>query len=853
MPELTEGLLDAVGDAVVMIDETQRIVAFNRAACEMFGYDAAEVLGRTLDMLLPEGVAEGHRQIVAALGSERASFGPLALRDVSARRRNGTEFPIELTVASAQLGGVRVMSAVVRDVTSALARAAARTETIERVTAVLQHASDGLVIAGPDGCISYASPYAERLLGAESGGLVGADGASFLHPDDFAANLELLGETHEKPGASVRYEGRVRACDGRWVWVEITMTNLLDDPRVGGFVTNFRDISGPRAAAAQREAVAEFGLWALRGASVGELAHRASELVTKFFDTDAAAVTQRVGEDSLVVRACVGWPQSVVGMTMAAPPGSPSARTLASGKPVVIEDYAAEAPFPSKEMIDAAGIRSSLGVAIAGADGPWGVLGVLSNEPARFTMTDAAFVQTLSNVLASAIERSRAEEELARQALHDPLTGLPNRALLTDRIELGLAATSRAPESHLVVQLIDLDNFKRVNDTLGHTAGDDLLREVARRLRDAVRAEDTVARFGGDEFVVVTELTEHSENPVVLTERILSTLREPYDLRGGELFVTASIGIATSTHVSSSADSLLRDADAVMYEAKALGGNRAAIFDRKLRADLVNRAELERDLRQALARDELHVLYQPVVNSTTGRLVGSEALLRWQHPERGLLTPDRFIRIAEDTGMIVPIGRWVLQRACEQLAEWQRTHGQPDLGASVNLSPRQLADPDLVPSIRDALASTGIDPATLRLEITETMIVDDLALAESTIASIAELGVGLIIDDFGTGYSSLSYLKRLPIVCIKIDRSFVTDVCQDPADQAIVASVSELAQRLGVCTVAEGVETAEQLAAVRGLGCTLIQGFYYARPLAASELDDWLADRSRLVAVDVAS
>jgi PAS domain S-box/diguanylate cyclase (GGDEF) domain len=842
-------VLDGLAVAVVMIDESQNLVAFNRSASEMFGYEAAEVLGQPLDMLLPPDTAADHRHHVVAFGSETAATLPRSDgRTLTGRRRSGEVFPIEIAIAKTWVGGQRVFSAVIHDITGLRRDGATQAEAIDRFTAVLQHASDGVIIADSNGRISYASPYAESLLGVPKGGLLGANGAAFLHPDDIQANLALLAEAQATPGKSVRYEGRLRAGDGRWVWAEITRTNLFDDPRVGGFVTNFRDISEARAAAAQRDAIAAFGLWALRGASVRQLAHRATELVVEFLEADAAAVLEDVvgGGDEVLVQACLGWPQDFVGHAMPGPRKSPGGATLAEESSLVVADYATEPSFPGKETLATMGVRSSLRVPIAGDPGQWGVLSAMANQPDQFSPKDVAFMQAVANVLASALERSRAESELARQALHDHLTGLPNRALLTDRIELGLAACTRAPETSLVALLIDLDNFKRVNDTLGHTAGDDLLCEVARRLRDTVRAEDTVARFGGDEFVIVTEMHPHSESPLVLADRILAALRQPYALRGGELFVTASIGIAASSRECNSADSLLRDADAVMYEAKNLGRNRYAVFDTSLRTELMTRAELERDLHQALDRDELRVYYQPVVDSTSGKMVGSEALVRWAHPRRGLLLPGEFIRIAEDTGMILPIGRWVLQRACEQLAAWQRDHRQPDLGISVNLSPRQLADPDLLPSIRNALASTGIAPPTLRLEITETMIVDDLARAESTIESIAALGVGLVIDDFGTGYSSLTYLKNLPIVCIKIDRSFVTNVCDDSADQAIVAAVSELAHRLDICTVAEGVETPEQLAAVRGLGCTLIQGYLYAPALPAADLDAWLQARTRV-------
>jgi EAL domain-containing protein (putative c-di-GMP-specific phosphodiesterase class I) len=303
-----------------------------------------------------------------------------------------------------------------------------------------------------------------------------------------------------------------------------------------------------------------------------------------------------------------------------------------------------------------------------------------------------------------------------------------------------------------------------------------------------------------------------------------------------------SIGIAISKNQLDSVSVLLQHGDFAMYEAKKFGRDCCVVYEEGQRTPLVARASLEQDLRSALERGQMMIYYQPVVDSDTGLKVSCEALLRWACPGRGLVSPGEFIPILEESGMILPFGRWVLQRACEQLGRWQVDFQRFDLTVSVNLSPRQLNDPELIPSIEHALASSGVAPSSLNVEITETMIVDDLERAKSTLEAIGNLGVDLLIDDFGTGYSSLSYLKRLPVACIKIDRSFISNICEDPADQAIVAAVSELARRLNVYTVAEGVETAEQLTLVRSLGCTLIQGFYYSPALPAREFAaSWLA------------
>ncbi len=839
--------VDRVADAVVMIDESQRIVVFNRAACQMFRYSVAEVLGHPLEMLVTEAGRAAHRAGVVAFA---ASGVPQALlgreRPVRARRSSGEEFPVEIAVGRIHHSGRQLFNAVIRDMTRKRQQEQTLRASARYFRSLIQHATDGIVIIDAEGIISFASPLAEEYAGTAEGALVGRDSRDFLDTEDFGAVRPILDEALDRPGTPVRHEARVRPNDRGWVWLDVTVTNLLDDTDVGGLVINFRDVSERKAAEAQREAVAELGRKALRGMPVDELARAASEVVVRLLGADAAAVLEHVDpeRDELAVRACVGWSDEALGQLIHAPAGSPSNRTLAQGAPVIIDDYETEPDFPTQEQIRTGGYRSSVGVAIGGVDRPWGVLGVLSASAGRFSPTAADFVQAIANVLGSAIERAHADQQLAHQALHDPLTGLPNRALLVDRIELGLAAVRRSPANPLVVLFVDLDDFKQVNDALGHEVGDELLRQVARRLQAAVREEDSVARFGGDEFVVVTRAGQTLESPLRFADRLVADLRAAYEVRGHRLFVTASIGIALSTAPIDTAETLLRDADAAMYEAKRQGRDRYAIFDRGVRSRLLKRVSTERGLRAALERDELRVHYQPIMDTTRDCVVGFEALVRWAHPTRGLVAPGEFIGVAEDTGLILEMGRRVMRTACQQLGRLQRDLGDPELAMSVNLSPRQLDDPELVATLQDTLASTGTDGTTLRLEITESMLVKELGGATGVLKAIADLGVGVVVDDFGTGYSSLSYLKAFPICCLKIDRSFIAEICDDRGDRAIVAAVTELARRLEIHAVAEGVETPEQLGVLRTLGCTLVQGFHYAPALGADELGRWLARRS---------
>ncbi|HEU5448318.1 MAG TPA: EAL domain-containing protein, partial [Acidimicrobiia bacterium] len=433
-------------------------------------------------------------------------------------------------------------------------------------------------------------------------------------------------------------------------------------------------------------------------------------------------------------------------------------------------------------------------------------------------------------------ERIEAQEALSHNALHDPLTGLPNRSLLLDRIEVALARSARIGKN-VAVLFLDLDRFKLINDSRGHAVGDEVLREVAERLRAAVRPSDTVGRLGGDEFVVVCEDAVAVWEATVLGERLIRTLEEAFQVEGGEVFVTVSIGIAIAEE-SASADDLLRDADVAMYQAKQRGRARCEFFDEAMRTEAARRLETATALHRALERDEFETFYQPMIDLHSGAIVGVEALVRWNHPERGLISPAMFIPLAEEQGLIVPIGAAVLDEACRQWARWHSEFpGRDPLVLNVNISARQLHSPDFVESIRAVLLAYDVEPGALCLELTESVLIEDVEAQRHTLAALRELGVALAIDDFGTGYSSLTYLKRFPVNGIKIDQTFVAGIGRDSFDTAIIESVIELAHAVGLHVTAEGVETLDQLLRLRALGCDFAQGYYFARPQPAAELD----------------
>jgi diguanylate cyclase (GGDEF)-like protein len=450
-------------------------------------------------------------------------------------------------------------------------------------------------------------------------------------------------------------------------------------------------------------------------------------------------------------------------------------------------------------------------------------------ETVARSVRDEAGVRELVSVTRDVSERKEAELELSRAALHDALTGLPNRALFLDRLGLALRRTERRSGS-VAVLFCDLDRFKIVNDSLGHDAGDRLLVDVARRIGAALRPADTVARFGGDEFTMLCEDIAGEIEAATIAQRIVDVFREPFQLDDGEVFLATSLGIAIARGADDRAEDLIRDADAAMYRAKERGKGRYEIFDEAMRADAVARLETESALRRALERGELRLHYQPEVDLADGAIKGFEALIRWQHPTRGLLGPAAFMPLAEETGLIVGIGEWVLLEACTEAARWS----QP-LTLSVNLSARQLAQPDLVAMVRRALAETGLDPAHLCLEITESAVMASGAATTAQLRALKSLGVRLAIDDFGTGFSSLAHLRRFPVDTLKIDGTFVSGLANEPQDASIAAAVISLAHALDLTTVAEGVETDEQLAILRGLGCDLGQGHLFARPAPAAD------------------
>jgi diguanylate cyclase (GGDEF)-like protein len=548
---------------------------------------------------------------------------------------------------------------------------------------------------------------------------------------------------------------------------------------------------------AQQAAIAALGRRALEGGDPAELMRETVGMLRRVLHLQSAAVLEHHTDGSTRVRAHEGAP-------IQDPPATPGASTT---------------------------------IMIGRAPAVFGVLEIQPGLARLLTSEELDFLDAIANVLADAVARRSAEQGLRQQALHDPLTGLPNRLLFVDTVSRALARAKR--RGHLTaVFFLDVDGFKVVNDSLGHAVGDELLQELGQRLSASLRTTDTVARFGGDEFVILCEDTRDPHATAILAEQVAATIARPASIGGVEHAVSASIGIAlaeppTRDAPTRMAEDMIREADAAMYRAKERGRGRVELYDEAMRDRATTRLRIEAELRHAVDNDELRLFYQPIVSLSDGSIAGFEALVRWQHPTRGLLAPDEFITVAEETSAIIPIGRWVIHEACRAAATWaQHCRACATPAISVNLSLRQVGHPQLVDDIREALAASSLAPESLHLEITESVLMEDTAANRDTLHRIKSLGVTLVLDDFGTGYSSLAHLRRFPIDTLKIDRSFIEAFEDSAADATIVAAIINMSRGLHLNVIAEGIETAAQSARLRQLGCELGQGYYYARPLS---------------------
>ena len=812
-PAWSEAAIDTMACLVCVLDADARLLYFNHACVDVSGWSAAEVLGRPFWEVLipPEDVEQRRARLTRVLhGDVPASLqAPHAFETVW-RTRSGGRRNLALRCAVIGEGDAAVVVTTGVDVTDAREVERALAELDEHHHLLVESSTEMIARYSLDGVLEYVSPACKLLLGIEPAELVGGSPYARMHDDDVPAAREAFAEI-VRTGGPVRLELRLSARDGRSVWVESTGHAVLGEGGETRFVqTQMRDITERRRVAdALRAAQSEIGVL-FDGAPLAMALLTIDGVVQKVNPAMCAFLGYRAEE-------LVGEPwQRFTHPDDVAETAQERDRLLA-GEQVAI---ALEKRYRRRDGSDA-----------------WGRLAASVVEAADGTPQFLAQVMDIG-------EQRRAQEDLQHASLHDPLTGLPNRVLFADRLTLALVR-AQADGRPLGVLYCDLDRFKLVNDAFGHGEGDRLLSRAAERLRRALRAEDTIARVGGDEFAVICESARDEGGVLAIADRVVAELSEPFPLgaaAGEHASVGVSVGIAFAG-AGSTADELLSHGEAAMYGAKTEGRGRAAVYHGGLGAQAASLLRLHTDLRRAIERDELVPYFQPQIDLASGAMIGAEALVRWLHPERGVLPPGDFVPLAEETGLVLGLGAAVLRAACVEAAGWRRYGPLP---IAVNVSAVQLADPDFPALVERSLVESGLPAQRLCLEVTEGALVRATVDVDDVFRRLRGLGVRLAIDDFGTGYATFEYARRLPFDTLKIHGSFVRGLGRDVRDEGIVASILLLAGALGVGVIAEGVETALQREHLVDAGCAVGQGFLFARPMDAAALQRYLAERTKV-------
>ena len=842
--ERFRALVQHTSDVIAVVDADGTLRYASPSVQRMFGYPYGSMLGTlTTDLIHPDDIA----QSLAALAETSQEPGAERQIELRLRHADGSWRHVEI-IGSNRLADPVVNGIVlnVRDVTERKVADDALRRSEQRYRAIVEDQTELLIRYQRDGTITFVNEAYARAFGSTVAELIGFNWLESLDGEERAqADAMFASLTPSNPVTMT--ETGVLMPDGHVHWQQWTNRIVLDDR--GGPVEYQgvgRDITEKRTAEALVAEQARILEMIAQGAPLPDVLAEVCRVVESHVPEAGCSVLLLDGGTSTLHHAAAPSLPAAYVTSLGEVPLGPAVGACGTAayrnKTVVSHDIATDPAWKDfRDLALSNGLRSCWSTPIASStdERVIGTFAVYYGEPRSPSPEHVHLVELMVHLAAIAIERNAYESRLAYQAHHDPLTGLPNRMLFLEFLVLA-SARSRRFHSRVAVLFLDLDRFKFVNDSLGHDAGDRLLVALGERLSEAVRPGDTVARFGGDEFVVLCEDLSGPDprrQATDVADRLLAVIGEPFLLDGDEHYLSASIGIALARSGDERPEALLRDADSAMYRAKDRGKARWELFDEAMRASALERVEIENALHRAIDREEFRVVYQPVVALTDGRCIGAEALVRWQHPERGLLTPGEFVDLAEESGLIVPVGIWVLDAACHQAAEWQAHVDAGEFVVSVNLSGRQLAHPDTPDHVAHALATSGIDPARLALEITESVLMDDADTTMAAIGALKDLGVGLSIDDFGTGYSSLGYLKRFPVDTVKIDRSFVAGLGDKPEDSAIVAAVVSLGHALDLTVVAEGVETARQRDELAALDCDAAQGFLFSQPEPAARLN----------------
>ena len=672
-----------------------------------------------------------------------------------------------------------------------------------RFRALVQSSSDLVFVVDETSAVTYASPSCTEVLGYAPDLLLGSESGVLVHPDEIEGLRAALGQAVAVTGGTAEFCFRVRHNDGGWRWLEGLATNLFEDPAVAGVVINARDVTERRARLEQQEALAELGRVVLRETSLDAVIETASATIDRMV---------RSGDCQIVT----------------VPDRDADALGTGAGREMPADDNGG--------AINRGGAMR-VRVPVGDPDRPLAHIDMFTDG--AFASEDAQFVEGVAGILLSAIVRTRAEDAIRHQATHDPLTGLPNRTLFNDRLEHALARRTRVG-GYVAVMVVDLDGFKNVNDSLGHLTGDALLIAVADRFDEHLRDFDTIARLGGDEFAILVDDLDAPDQAGRVAQRVLDALTNPLELRDRTVAIGASIGIAVADRADSKADRLLSHADAAMYRAKREGKGCYRMFEAAMHTAAVERMTLEQALRTALTESALTVHYQPVIDTTTGHVASFEALARWRHASRGFIGPDTFIPLAEDSGLIIDLGHAVLLEACQQARQWHAAFPNLRPRISVNAPRLQLVHPNFTAHIAEALARAQLDPSALTLEVTESVLAGEPGRIIATLDELRRTGIRVAIDDFGTGYSSFAALAELPIDILKIDKRFIDNIVRTDEGHGFVKAIMQLAQTLGLETIAEGVEQPEQADALAALGCTHIQGYLYSPAIPADQTARYL-------------
>ncbi len=855
---LLRGFVNAAPDGIAVVDDDGRIVLANDALSALFRCPESDLVGRPVEDLLPVPLRERHAALRAKYASEPQPRPMRPTRDLHALRQDGSEFPVDICLSPFRLGDQCYVVAALRDATQRSRQQAELRRSEARFRAVFDGAGVGIAIVGRDGRIQSVNGALERMLDRPASELVGREKSVFAHPADATLGAqerrEMLAGQREWFQVERRYVGR----DGGIRHLRINNALVRDTNGDPDFVISVHEDVTEQRQTEQALKARTLDLLQL----LGRAANEASTL------EEAMQLCMAHVCDSL------GWP---VGHALVRGPSgtlvpsthwhladevrygalrevtleqwtlgdAPAAAALRGGVPVWLDARPRRSSSPRRRTAEALGLVSRICVPVLAGDEVVAALEFFSPAPLPGDVGLESAMMRIGVHLGRVLERRRAHEQLEHLALHDALTGLPNRLLFLDRLQHALARLDR--HAHRVaVYFMDVDGLKDVNDTLGHGAGDELLQAIAERLRTHVRPEDTVARLGGDEFTLLCEGITEVEEARVIGRRLLEGVSAPIVVRGIQFDPSLSVGVALVEDPEASPEAVLRDADTAMYAAKEHGGGRIEWASPELQLVRRNMSNRGRALRSAIEHDELRLHYQPCVSLPDRRIVGVEALVRWQHPRRGLLAPRSFVPLAEQNGLIEPLGDWVIHHACRQVCAWQRAvPGAARLGVQVNVSSRQFATGHLVKTVKDALEDTQMDPSLLHLEITETVMLEGSGAVLEQLRSLRGMGARISVDDFGTGYSSLNYLQQLPLQQLKLDRQFIARLHTDRQSQAIVASLIRLAHALDIQVVAEGVEQVTQCDDLAALGCDCAQGFLFGAPKPAGEVEALLRDRMR--------